>query len=154
MPIKQEVLEKLFSISLKARILREWQKASRIQDQEFSERELLTLEIIESLAPITEKALCKIFGLSFSSVAELTKKLSDAGLIDTAAKARGKALALTKKGEQTLRTLKKISASRFEYLFDSFSDDEWDRLLRLFQKVEKNVENYVQRLVFDRYPAD
>jgi DNA-binding MarR family transcriptional regulator len=153
MPIKQETLEKLFSISLKARILREWQKASRIQDQEFSERELLTLEIIESLAPITEKALCKIFGLSFSSVAELTKKLSDAGLIDTAGKARGKALALTEKGAKTLENIKKVSANRFEYLFDSFSENEWKQLLALFQKVEKNVENSVQRLVFDHYPT-
>jgi DNA-binding MarR family transcriptional regulator len=154
MPLKQETLEKLFSISLRTRILREWQKASRIQDQEYSERELLTLEIIESLDPITEKALCKIFGLSFSSVAELTKKLTDAGLIDAEGKARGKPLVLTKKGEQTLHNIKKISASRFEYLFESFSDEEWERLLRVFQKVEKNVDNYVQRLVFDRYPSE
>ncbi|HRY51436.1 MAG TPA: MarR family winged helix-turn-helix transcriptional regulator [Candidatus Paceibacterota bacterium] len=152
MPIKQDTLEKLFSISLKARILREWQKASRIQDQEFSERELLTLEVIENLKPITEKALCKIFGLSFSSVAELTKKLSDAGLIDSGAKARGKALALSGKGTKTLEDLKKISASRFEYLFESFSETEWEQLLKLFGKVEKNVENHVQRLVFDRSP--
>jgi DNA-binding MarR family transcriptional regulator len=60
---------------------------------------------------------------------------------------------LTEKGTKTLQSLKKISASRFEYLFDSFSDAEWERLLALFHKVQKNVDNYVQRLVFDRYPS-
>jgi DNA-binding MarR family transcriptional regulator len=154
MPIREDTLQKLFNISLRARILREWQKANRVQDQDFSERELMTLEIIESLAPITEKGLCKIFGLSFSSIAEVTKKLAEAGLVDTAEKARGRPLALTSKGAQTLADLKRVSANRFEYLFESFSDQEWKLLMRLFAKVEKNVERCVQRLVFDRYPAD
>ena len=144
MPIKQEALEKLFSISLKARILREWQKATRLQDQDFSERELLTLEIIASLAPITEKGLCKIFGLSFSSVSELTKKLEDAGFVETG-KVRGQPLALTGKGKEKLQELKKTSANRFEYLFDGFTDPMWDQLLALFNKVEENAERHVQR---------
>src|SRR5882672_5108333 len=146
MPIQNEVLKTLFSVQLRTRILREWQKANRAQDQEFSERELLTLELVEGFGPITEKGLCKIFGLSFSSISDIIKKLGEADLLDKSEKARGKPLALTKKGQQTLEDLKKVSAKRFEYLFESFSDEEWKDLMRLFDKVQKNVERYTQRL--------
>src|SRR5206468_7650130 len=96
--MKTDVLKLLFSISLKARILREWQKANRAQDAQFSERELLTLELVNDFGPITEKGLCKIFGLSFSSVSDLLKKLRQAGFIED--KARGKPLRLTEKGKR------------------------------------------------------
>ena|SRR5712664_3776548 len=148
--MKTEVLNLLFSISLKARILREWQKANRAQDAQFSERELLTLELVTDFGPITEKGLCKIFGLSFSSVSDMLKKLTQDGLIGD--KARGKPLVLTEKGKKWLQSLKQTSATRFEYMFESFSLKEWDTLFNLFKKVEKNAERYVQQLVFDRYP--
>jgi len=155
--MKNELVEKLFSISLKARILREWQKANRAQDQEFSERELLTLELINDFAPITEKGLCKIFGLSFSSVSDLIKNLAEKGVIDTSEKMRGKPLALTDSGLQTLERLKQMSAARLIYLFESqessVTEQEAEIMLNIFKKIEKNAERHVQQLVFDRYPA-
>ena len=150
-----ELAQILFSISLKARILRAWQQANRAQDQEFSENEMFTLELISDFPPITEKGLCKILGLSFSSVGELVKQLVQKGTIDPSEKARGKPLVLTKCGEQILKRLKERSAARLSYLFDStnnpLTDSEIEILKKIFRKVENNVEHQVQTLVFDRY---
>lgn len=148
--MKAEILEKLFSISLKTRILRVWQKSNSAHDQEFSERELLTLELINDFTPITEKGLCKIFGIPFSSLSEMIKKLSDMGLIKSE-RARGKPLALTHKGVELLKSLKQRSAIRFGYLFESFSDQDCEQLVNLFNKIDKNAERCVQQFVFGRY---
>ncbi|MCW5552133.1 MAG: hypothetical protein KIS67_08190 [Verrucomicrobiae bacterium] len=142
----------LFSISLKTRILREWQKANRAQDQEFSERELLTLELISDFGPITEKGLCKIFGISFSSVGDIVKKLTQANLVE-ADRGRGQPLELTKHGKQRLEQIKEVSAVRFGYLLEGLTEKEQEAFLGIMAKVDKNAEQYVQRLVFDRYTA-
>ena len=148
------ILEKLFSISLKARILRTWQKASRADEQEFSELELFALELVSDFGPITEKGLCKIFGLSFSSVSDIVKKLRDKSLIECADKNRGKPLTLTKEGKTKLEEIKRSSATRFSYLFespDTLTEEEWRVLMKLLEKMDKNAERHIQRFIFDRY---
>ena len=142
----------LFSISLKTRILREWQKANRAQDQEFSERELLSLELISDFGPITEKGLCKIFGISFSSVGDIVKKLTEVGLVE-ADRGRGQPIELTKHGKERLEELKEASAVRFGYLFEGLTDKEAELFQKIMEKVEKNADRCVQQFVFDRYTS-
>ncbi|HEX3855733.1 MAG TPA: MarR family winged helix-turn-helix transcriptional regulator [Verrucomicrobiae bacterium] len=140
----------LFSISLKTRILRAWQKSNSAQDQDFSERDLLTLELIADFAPITEKGLCKIFGLSFSSVNDIVKKFVSLGLVKDE-KERGETLALTEGGRKRLAALKQASATRFNFLFEGLGEKDETALHEIFQKIDKNVERNVQQLVFGRF---
>ena len=101
-----KLLALLFSISLKARILRAWQKSTKVSEQEFTERDLFSLELIQDYPPMTEKGLCKIFGLSPSSVSDIVKNLCEKGLIDTSEKSRGKPLELTPEGVRKLNEIK------------------------------------------------
>ena len=152
--MNNKLLEKIFSISLKARILREWQKSNRADDQQFTERELLTLELISDFAPITEKALAKIFGLAFSSVSDLVRGLKELDFIDSSDKIRGQPLALTPKGRAALEKLKQVSATRFTYLMESLDESDLQALMRVFDKMDRNAGATVQKFVFDRYDAE
>jgi DNA-binding MarR family transcriptional regulator len=145
-----EFSQLLFAISLKTRILRAWQKSNSAQDQDFTERDLLTLELISDFGPITEKGLCKIFGLSFSSVSDIVKKFVSLGLIKEE-KERGEPLVLTEGGKKRLATLKQASATRFNFLFEGLDEKEQKELHKIFLKVDKNVERNVQQLVFGRF---
>ena len=148
--MNNEFSQVLFSISLKTRILRAWQKSNSAQDQDFSERDLLTLELIADFAPITEKGLCKIFGLSFSSVNDIVKKFVNLGLVKDE-KERGETLVLTESGKKRLAALKQASATRFNFLFEGLDEKEERELHKIFQKIDKNVERNVQQLVFGRF---
>jgi DNA-binding MarR family transcriptional regulator len=152
--MRDEALQRIFSITLRVRILRAWQAANQARDQAFSERELLAMELINDYPPITEKSLTKIFGLSFSSVADILKKLREMEVIEPPEKGRGKPLALTKQGKERLESLKTISSARYAYLFESVTDKEWDFLLAIFKKMEDSVENHIQRLVFGGQPSE
>lgn len=149
-----QTVQILFSISLKARILRAWQAANRAQDQEFTERELLILELVRDFGPIWEKSLCKIFGVSFSSVADALKPLLEKGLIDGKEKQRGKPLALTERGEKCLDELKRKSATRLGYLFSGLDASDLEHLERIFLKVDRAADRAVKELVFDRFDVE
>lgn len=144
----------MFALSLKVRILREFQKVTRAEDQRFSERELLALELIENFSPITEKGLAKVFGIAFSSVSDLVHKLIDLELIDSTERGRGKPLELTPKGRECLQRLMQSSSNRYGYLLDFMQDDDFQMLENLFDKMDKNAAAMVQKIVFDRYSAD
>src|ERR1039457_2593948 len=99
MNAKETVLEQIFSISLKVRILKAWEKSSHAETQEYSERDLLTLELIHDFTPITEKTLSKIFGVPFSSLSDSVERLEKLELIAPSEEGRGKPLVLPKEGE-------------------------------------------------------
>ena len=153
--MKNELAQIMYSISLKARIIREHQKTKKAAEQEFSERELFALELIGDYGPITEKGLCNALGLSFSSIGELVKNLGRKGAVDTSEKIRGEPLRLTKQGKELLKHLKLMSSLRFQYLFDSpddpLTENEHKVLMQVFQKVESNADRHLQQEVFDRY---
>lgn len=150
----EELLSRVFHIALRARILREWQVAHAARSPQFNDREMLTLEVINDFAPITEKELCKIFGLSPSSVNEMVKKLADLGLVDKeteAADKRAKPLRLTPDGVSALEGIKAGSARRFGYLFASLTEDEQQRLLPVFEKIGRTVDTKVREMVFGEF---
>ena len=146
--IQNQFLTLVSSLSLKSRILREWQKTTRIRDDDFSEREILTLELIRDYPPITEKSLTKFFGLSFSSVASIVNHLRQLGVIEAAQKARGKPLVLTKAGTARLNELRESSAARYSYLVDKMSTEEIQKLIDLYETMDRNAERHVQKLMF------
>ncbi|MFZ2643689.1 MAG: hypothetical protein WA117_22045 [Verrucomicrobiia bacterium] len=152
--MKKDILNSMLSIALKVKILREWQESNCAKDHEFSERQQLALELIKDFAPITEKSLCKIFGLSFSSINDIVKRLAEMRLIDTSDKTRGKPLILTELGVAKLAKLKEASITRFGYLLDSMTEEEWIPLRKILEKIDKNAERTIQQMVFDRYSSD
>jgi DNA-binding MarR family transcriptional regulator len=151
--MKDIALTLMFSISLKARILRVWQAANQAADQEYSERELLTLELIQDFGPITEKGICKVFGIGFSTASDLLDRLGTDGLLDEGELGRGKALQLTEEGRRRLDELKRLSATRFGYLFEGLSESDWESLTEIFKKADLNASTWVSRLVFGRVNA-
>ena len=105
-----ETLEKLSIISLKARILREWQKASRGRGDDFGEREILCLELVRDFPTTTEKTICRVFGIHYSSVSLMVNKLAALGLLEKTSK-RGERLKLTKPGADKLTEAQAIRLS-------------------------------------------
>ena len=153
MNAKETVLEQIFSISLKVRILKAWEKSSHAETQEYSERDLLTLELIHDFTPITEKTLSKIFGVPFSSVSDIVERLEKLELIAPSEEGRGKPLVLTKEGELRLEKLKQNSAVRLNFLFESLPEEDWKTLSRIYEKIDQNAAQAVQSQVFGRFPT-
>ncbi len=148
-----KLLETIFSISLKARILREWQKSNRAEEQEFNERDLLSLELINDFGPITEKGLSKVFGLQFSSISDIVNRLTEKGLVEKQSGTRGKPLTLTETGRRRLTKLKQDSGVRLGYLFSTLNEVDEKSLLSVFSKIDKAAAKHVNELVFDRYSS-
>lgn len=153
--MQKDAIEKLFSIALKVRLFREWQASKTASEKEFSERELITLELIEAFPKIdiTEKKLSIIFGLSPSSINDIIKRLTESGLLEKEADeediTRGRALHLTKKGTEQLKKFKVSGAARYAYLFSLINDDEWDSLGKLLDKVDDSTTDAIKKNIFD-----
>lgn len=145
----------MFDISLKARILREWQKAAAARQSEFSERDMLVLEIAHGFGPITETEIRTIFGLSPSFISELVKSLRDAGLVEREDSAgrdvRAKPLTLTAAGKAQLERIKTASAQRFEYLLSETSEEEQELLAPILEKIKEAATRKVREMIFGEY---
>lgn len=150
--MKADFLNRLVSISLSARLFREWQKASQLGNPPFSERELLTLEACNDF-PFTEKDLARLFGLSPSSVNDLVSSLVGEKLLTKPEGSRGKPLTLTKAGLQQLAKMKQAAGRRMEYLFDSLSPDELNSLVPMLDKIGANARRFIETEVFQSIPV-
>ncbi len=152
---KKDAIEKLFSISLKIRIFREWQTAKTASDKEFSEREIITLELINVFdkIAITEKKLSMIFGLTPSSVTDIAKRLISYGLIekevDEKDVTRGKALRITKKGKEQIKQFKIAGTARYAYLFTKIKDEEVNLLFNLLTSIDEAATDAIKKNIFD-----
>ena len=154
--MRTEVLKKIYSISLKSRILREWQKANQALNDDLTEKELLLLETIAEFSPVTEKMICKVLGLSPSSAYGMVQRLGEVGLVDLSEKARGKPLELSEKGRERLLKLKEANSIRLAYLLGSATEDDpiWGTWLKLLAPIEVNVGAAVATQVFGRFESD
>jgi len=157
--VAAQVLEKVYGISLKTRILGEWAKIHTAATYLCSERQLFTLELIRGFPPITRKSLGIIFGLSPSSVSDMVKKLIDDRLVDPAVAGDGnehrdgreKPLALTPKGVEYLEDAKRAASVRFRYLFEGADLKRWQELLVLLDAIDGAARRQVERTVFHKY---
>ncbi len=152
--MNDNTLQVLFGISLKQRIIREWQRANEVQAQDYSERDMLCLELISAFGPVTEAGLYKVFALSISSVNDMVKKLIKKGVIqkvDSQGTTRGAIITLTEQGGIVLEKIKAAGAARFGYLFSDLSLDESKLLTKVLIKLDNAATRQVNQLVFGRY---
>ena len=147
---KKKLLELFSSISLKARILREWQKTSPIVDENFSEREILTIELVRDYSPITEKSLTKFFGISFGSVADIVANLRKLGILEQAGKAKALPLKLTKNGIEQAENIRAKNIVRHNYLLENIEEKDIGALIEIYDEIDKNAERNVQSLVLGK----
>ena len=134
-----ESLNKMFSVLLKVRLLREWQKSNKMGESPFSERELLTMEMINGFDSITEKDLTKLLGVGFSSVSGMVSKLTNLELIGKPEGTRGKPLFLTQKGQECLKNIKQASVIGYDFICASLNEEEKQSLMSILSKIENDV---------------
>ena len=153
--MQQELLEALFDLSLKVRILRAWENAHAARTAQLSERELLALEILSEFGPLTETELGKIFGLASSSVTELVRKLDEAEVIQKRQKSekdnRERPLTLTTGGKQTLGEVKRNAANRFKYVFADFTPSDFQSFNSLVSRMRQAVTRQLRLQLFNEY---
>lgn len=158
--MKKKNLEKMVAIALKARVLREHQRASSSFSEDCSPREVLALELISGFSAegVTEKTLSRIFGLSPSSVSDLIRHLTECKLVEKEtgedAITRGRPLKLTAKGETQLKAIKASDAARFAFLlskFDGYSDEEKRIVNKFLDDVHDAATTAVNERIFDKY---
>jgi DNA-binding MarR family transcriptional regulator len=150
--LSKEALTLMFDVSLSVRILRSWEQAHAARTAEFSERELLALEIIEQFPEVTESELANILGLASSSASELVRRLGSAGVVGKTgsdSSTRGRPLTLTKKGSDVLESLKERSAARFQFLFQECGEAEFKALLDVLKGAKRAVMQRLNAQVFN-----
>ncbi|MBN2584691.1 MAG: winged helix-turn-helix transcriptional regulator [Planctomycetes bacterium] len=153
--IVSQVVTKVYGIGLKARMLLEWVKIHRPSRDEYSSRQMFTMELIQGFPPITRKDLGIIFGMSASSVSDMVRQLVADDLVtdekvSSSGDAREKPLVLTDKGADYLDTVKQQSAIRYRYLFDGVKPDEWMALLGVLDKVDAAAKRQVDEMIFGK----
>ena len=153
--ITSQVLTKIYSIGLKARMLTEWVKIHRPSREEYSARQIFTMELIQGFPPITRKSLGIIFGMSPSSVSDMVRQLVTDGLVaeekvHDGGDAREKPLVLTGQGVTYLQETKEQEAIRFKYLFDGISPEEWRGMEGLLDKLDRSAKRQVDEMIFGK----
>lgn len=148
--MKDDVLDRLVAISLRTRLLQTFHAATKLKAGAamVSEREILAMEAIRGLKKITEQGLCQLFGMSPSSVSDMVTRLTEQNLVTKPEKTRGKPLSLTKGGQEVLVKMRQATAQRFDYLFEGFTDQDWEVLLPLLERVGGNAQRYLEKELF------
>jgi DNA-binding MarR family transcriptional regulator len=153
--IIDKVLGLIFEISLKARVMKEWQISHAVRKPDLSERHMLILELAKDFAPITEKELGKIFSLPASSISDLVKKLENDDLIEKVrpegGDARERHISLSEKGEQKLKEMKQSSYLRYQYLIDRFQEKELETFIVYLENINKTADSSMKNLIFLQY---
>ncbi len=151
--VREKVISEILEVILKVRIYREWQRAAAAASAQFSEREVLILEIIKKIGQVTEQNLVRIFGLSASSVNEVIKKLTKEGLIKKVEKEsidrREKPIELSEKGTRVVEEIKQINITRYQYALSKVPTEELEKLTRLLEMIDETVSGRVTVDVFD-----
>jgi DNA-binding MarR family transcriptional regulator len=154
--IPTELVANMFELAGKARILKEWLDASAVGSPQLSDREVLTLQVVNDFAPVTENELARVFGISPGSINEMVKRLIDRELLDKTETRDGgdrrtKPLAITEQGIQTLATIKSGSARRYTYLLHDLTPEQLDALAPIIKLMNQSAVEHIKHLVFRRY---
>jgi DNA-binding MarR family transcriptional regulator len=116
---------------------------------DLSEREELALRLIELFPKlVTEKTLCRTFGLSFSRAGQLVKRLIKLHLLEEKA-GRGKPLALTDQGKQKAREVELKRGESFDYVCAGMNREKLDQLYELMDKMCRASQAAVNKKLFD-----
>ena len=135
--------------------MKEWQASHAARKPEYSDQHLLILELTSNYAPVTEKELGKIFGMSTSSINDLVEKLVVGKLLDKNRKNEGdkreKIITVTETGKEVLKEIKSSATIRFQYLLNRFNDDELKQLINLLEKINESTDESLRALIFQQY---
>jgi len=147
-----DLLAKIYSIGLKARMLSAWVRVHHPNQDSVDPRKVFAMELIHGYPPITRKSLGVIFGMSPSSVSDVVRELVNEGLVseEKGSDAREKPLRLTEKGVKTLRAISEREAIRYRYLFDGVSMDEWRTLEPILDKIDAAAKRQVDEMIFGK----
>lgn len=127
-------------------------RSTPTSEQDFTEREVLTLKLLEQFpGQVTETTLRKTFDLHYSQVGQMVKRLSEGGLLEK--HGRGKPIELTAKGVEAAEKLQVTLGLRFAYAFRSFKPDDFRNLSYLLRKMYGDARKQVENRLFDR-PID
>ncbi|AQQ71429.1 homoprotocatechuate degradation operon regulator, HpaR [Limihaloglobus sulfuriphilus] len=150
-----DVLELIFDISLKTRILKEWQSSNAARKPKYSGKQILILELADNYDSLTEKELGIIFGMATSSVNDLVEKLVHAGLIEKHRNENGdsreKLIKLTEEGADELSEIKKFGSKRYEYLVSRFQESELEGFIDYLKLVDESVGSSMRSIIFQQY---
>jgi len=150
--LDKDILTLLFEASLKSRLLREWQKSSSAGADTLSEREMLSLEMIQAYSPVGQRALSKVFDISPGAASHLVNQLCALGLVERPERKgpRESLLKLTEKGKHFLDDIKKIAAQRYAYLFADCNEPDFEILRGILKKINEATDRKVLESVFGR----
>lgn len=96
------------------------------------------LKILDADSPMTQKDLQKILQIQAGSMSEIIAKLENNGLVKKNRDEHDKrkvVLVITEKGHSKIMEELESEAISNRHLFDSFSDEECEELLRLMSKL-------------------
>ncbi len=112
-------------------------------DQPFSEKEMLTLCLVEQFkGMVTATTLCKVFGMHPSQVSKIVDRLVGRELLERSTakisrkSGRGMPLQLTSKASEALKGIKHRFGAGFEYLFEDFNPKQLEMMCELIGKTQ------------------
>lgn len=155
------LLSEMTNVWSLARALLEHERASTAPtDQPFSEREILTLCLVEQFEGLmTATALSKVFGLHHSQVGKILDKLVGRELLKKSTEhiskksGRGMPLHLNPKGSQALREIKLGLGRRFSYLNQELNADQLKQAHELIKKMNAMAKRTFEERVFAKLPT-
>ncbi len=151
----EKLLLSVLKIALIARVFRELQASSTLRPPKYSNRQILVLELIDEFAPLTEKEIRKMLGLSASTVSEILKKLLEDELITESVSkrkdGRTKPMAIKKPGgEEVLKTTRAMATRRLSYLFAGLDEKDMETLIPLAEKIARAATTTFDQEILNR----
>ena len=124
-------------------------------DQPFSEKEMITLCLVEQFeGMVTATTLCKVFGIHPSQVSKIVDGLVSRGLLEKSTapisrkSGRGTPLQLTSKSSEALKEIKFRIGAGFEYLYEDFNIKDIQKMCALTMKTHAAAKKRFKRNVF------
>ncbi len=135
--------------------LQEHRRASTVtcRSKRLSDREVLVIRLMQKYPnKITEKTLCKLFGMQYSQVGQMVKRLTGFGVLEKPG--RGKGLRLVTNSASVIEDLDRIQANKFMPLCKGLTDEEFHQLINILQKVHKTAQAMFEDRMFAQVAFD
>ena len=152
------VLSELATTWSLARVLLEHEKASTSPaDQPYTEREILTLCLVEQFKGlVTTTTLTKVFDLHHSQAGKIVQGLVNRGVLKKSGKpvskklGRGAPLELGPKAEEELMNIKLGLACRFAYLYQELTVQQRKQMYELIARMCAAAKREVEVRIFGK----
>jgi DNA-binding MarR family transcriptional regulator len=150
--IQESALRKAAALSHSLQIFSTWSRSSSSGRPVLSQRELLTLKLVNDHPGwVRDKTITKIFNIHFSQVCLMAKKFNGLGYIEKE-EGRRKSWTITDAGKKALDDGIALTAYLFRHCFSGLEDDECKTLETLLEKIIGANKNYCNYCIFDVLP--